>query len=118
VREIRKIHPVLDRKLERRKGQLATCSVGWEDADDIHLSLYSNQWRILVKNLMNNQREEELMQLGEILFLNKYFSMELVEILTKIPNHGLKSSSPHLCWALLVCPTKNDIIYQSTLLFF
>jgi hypothetical protein len=23
-----------------------------------------------------------------------------------------------LCWVLLVCPTQNDIIYQSTLLFF
>jgi hypothetical protein len=67
---------------------------------------------------MNNQREEEFMQLGEILVLNKDFSMDFVEILTKIPNHGLNSSSPHLCWVLLVCPTQNDIIYQSTLLFF
>jgi hypothetical protein len=62
---------------------------------------------------MNSQREEEFMQLGDILVLNKDFSMELVEILKKIPNHGLKSSSPHLCWALLVCQTQNDdIIYQ------
>ena len=108
----------LRRKTGRKKGQLATYSVGWEDADYIHLALDSNQWRILVKNLMNNQREEEFMQLGEILVLNKDFSMDFVEILTKIPNHGLNSSSPHLCWVLLVCPTQNDIIYQSTLLFF
>jgi hypothetical protein len=59
----------------------------------------------LVKNLMNSQREEEFMQRGDILDLNKDFSIELVEILKKIPNHGLKSSSPHLCWALLVCQT-------------
>lgn len=78
----------------------------------------SNQWRILVKNLMNSQREKEFMQLGDILVLIKDFSMELVEILTKIPNHGSKSSSSHLCWALFVCLIQNDIIYQSTLLLF
>jgi len=72
------------------------CSVGWEDADYIHLALDSNHWRILVKNLMNSQRKEEFMQLGDILVLNKDFSMESVEVLTKIPNHGLESSSPHL----------------------
>jgi len=78
-----------------------------------------NQWRILVKNLMNSQREKEFMKLGDILVLIKGFSMELVEILTKIPNPGLKSSSPHMCWVLLVCLTQNDdIIYQSTLLLF
>jgi len=85
--------------------------------DCIHLAMNSNQWRILVKDLMNSQREKEFIKLGDILVLIKDFSMELVEILTKIPNHGLRSSSPHLCWALLVCLTQNDdIIYQSTLL--
>lgn len=86
--------------------------------DCIHLALDSNQWRILVKHLMNSQREVELMQLGDILVLNKDFSMEIVEILKIIPNHCLKISTPHLCWALLVCLTQNDIIYQSKLLLF
>jgi hypothetical protein len=63
--------------------------------DCIHLALDSYQWRILVKNLMNRHREDEFMQLGNFLVLNKDFSTELAEMLTKISNHGLKSSSPH-----------------------
>jgi hypothetical protein len=102
----------------KENGTIATYSEGWEDVDCSHLVLDSNQRRILMKDLMNSQREEEVIQLVGILVLNKGFSVVLVETLTEIPNHGLKSLSQHLCWALLVCLAQNDIIYHSTLLLF